>query len=133
MVNFIFVHLRGEMVKFDNSKNVVNRMVNAYKLKTVKALCNHFDVGLSVITNRILRNSFPAEYVIQCALETGADLQWLCTGEGEPNIDGIKTEKKSIELSSEALEKLERIAALKKDNLITESEYQLLKGSIFNN
>ena len=119
------------MVKFDNSKNVVNRMVNAYKLKTVKALCSHFDVGLSVITNRILRNSFPAEYVIQCALETGADLSWLCTGEGEPNIDGIKTEKKSIELSSEALEKLERIAALKKDNLITESEYQLLKGSIF--
>ena len=119
------------MVKFDNSKNVVNRMVNAYKLKTVKALCSHFDVGLSVITNRILRNSFPAEYVIQCALETGADLSWLCTGEGEPSIDGIKTEKKSIELSSEALEKLERIAALKNSGAITDDEYQLLKASIF--
>ena len=119
------------MVKFDNSKNVVNRMVNAYKLKTVKALCSHFDVGLSVITNRILRNSFPAEYVIQCALETGADLSWLCTGEGETNIDGIKTEKKSIELSSEALEKLERIAALKSSGAITDDEYQLLKSSIF--
>ena len=119
------------MVNFDTSKNVVNRMVKAYKLKTVKALCNHFDVGLSVITNRILRNSFPAEYVIQCALETGANLHWLCTGEGDPNIEGINVENKSIELSSESLEKLERIAALKKDGAITDDEYNLLKGSIF--
>lgn len=119
------------MVNFDTSKNVVNRMVKAYKLKTVKALCNHFDVGLSVITNRILRNSFPAEYVIQCVLETGANLQWLCTGEGEPNIDGIEIEKKSIEVSTEALEKLERIAALKNSGAITDDEYQLLKSSIF--
>lgn len=121
------------MVNFDTSKNVVNRMVNAYKLKTVKALCNHFDVGLSVITNRILRNSFPAEYVIQCALETGANLQWLCTGEGVPNIEGEKTEKQSMEISTDDLEKLERIAVLKKDGAITEDEYNLLKGSIFNN
>lgn len=108
-------------------------MVNAYKLKTVKALCNHFDVGLSVITNRILRNSFPAEYVIQCALETGADLQWLCNGEGEPGIDGLQADKKSIEVSTEVLEKLERIAALKSSGAITNDEYQLLKSSIFNN
>lgn len=120
------------MVNFDTSKNVVNRMVNAYKLKTVKALCNHFDVGLSVITNRILRNSFPAEYVIQCALETGADLQWLCNGEGEPGIDGLQADKKSIEVSTEVLEKLERIAALKSSGAITNDEYQLLKSSIFN-
>ena len=119
------------MIQFDNTKNIVKRILSAYKLKTVKALCNHFDVGLSVITNRILRNSFPAEYVIQCALETGANLQWLCTGEGEANIEGIGFEKKPIEVSTEALEKLERIAALKKDGAITDDEYTLLKGSIF--
>lgn len=119
------------MVNFDNCKKVVNRMVQAYKLKTVKALCAHFDVGSSVITNRILRNSFPAEYVIQCSLETGADLKWLCSGEGDSKIAGINKENKSIELSSEDLEKLERIAALKKDGAITDDEYQLLKDSIF--
>ena len=118
------------MVNFDNCKNVVNRMINAYNLKTVKALCNHFNVGLSVITNRILRNSFPAEYVIQCSLETGADLKWLCTGEGDPKIDGV-VKKNSIEVSSEDLEKLERLASLKKDNAITDDEYNLLKDSIF--
>lgn len=121
------------MIRFDNTKNIIDRMISAYKLKTMKALCEHFDVGISVLANRVVRKTIPAEYIIQCVLETGVDLLWICTGEGEPNIDGMKTEKKSIEVSTEALEKLERIATLKKDNLITESEYQLLKSSIFNN
>lgn len=119
------------MIEFDNSKNVIKRILSAYKLKTVKSLADKWDMTASVIGSRVQRNTFPSDFVIKCILDTGADLKWLCTGEGEPNIDSIKTEKKSIELSSEALEKLERIAALKKDNLITESEYQLLKGSIF--
>ena len=121
------------MIEFDNSKNIIDRMVSAYRLKTMKALCEYFGVGISVLSNRVVRNTTPAEYIIQCALDTGANLLWLCTGEGEPNIDGIKTEKKSIELSSEALEKLERIAALKSSGAITDDEYQLLKGSIFKN
>ncbi|TEA27695.1 helix-turn-helix transcriptional regulator [Candidatus Schmidhempelia bombi] len=121
------------MVQFDSAKNIIDRMVSAYRLKTMKALCEYFGVGISVLSNRVVRNTTPAEYIIQCALDTGANLLWLCTGEGEPNIDGIKTEKKSIELSSDALEKLERIAALKNNGAITDDEYQLLKGSIFKN
>ena len=121
------------MIQFDSAKNIIDRMVSAYRLKTMKALCEYFGVGISVLSNRVVRNTTPAEYIIQCALDTGAHLLWLCTGEGEPNIDGIKTEKKSIELSSEALEKLERIAALKNSGAITDDEYQLLKGSIFKN
>ena len=117
----------------DSCRNVVERMVTAYKLKTVKALSEKLDVGVSVISNRITRNTFPADLVIQCALETGADLLWLCTGEGEPNIDGIKLEKKSIEFSNDDLEKLERISKLKKEEAITDDEYMLLKNSIFKN
>ena len=119
-------------MKYDsNVRNVIERIMIAYDVKTIKGIADLMDVSASVIGNRIHRDSFPHDLVLNCILDTGANPQWLCTGEGEPNIDGIKTEKKSIELSSEALEKLERIAALKKDNLITESEYQLLKGSIF--
>lgn len=128
-----FYFFGKNMIEFDNSKNVIKRILSAYKLKTVKSLADKWNMTASVIGSRVQRNTFPSDFVIKCILDTGADLKWLCTGEGEPNIDSIKTEKKSIELSSEALEKLERIAALKKDNLITESEYQLLKGSIFKN
>lgn len=129
---FFLVFLGVNMIQFDSAKNIIDRMVSAYRLKTMKALCEYFGVGISVLSNRVVRNTTPAEYIIQCALDTGANLLWLCTGEGEPNIDGIKTEKKSIELSSEALEKLERIAALKNSGAITEDEYKLLKNSIFN-
>lgn len=122
-----------KMVKFDNSRNVINRILIAYKLKTVKSLADKWNMTASVIGSRVQRNTFPADYIIRCMLDTGADLLWLCTGEGESNVEGVESAIKKIEVSTEALEKLERIAALKKDGAITEDEYQLLKSSIFNN
>lgn len=119
------------MIDFDSSKNVIKRILSAYQLKTAKSLADRWNIAASVIGSRIQRETFPSDFVVKCALDTGADLEWLCTGEGEPNIDDIKTERKSIELSSEALEKLERIAALKNSGAITEDEYNLLKNSIF--
>ena len=128
----LLMYLKGRKMFFDDEcKNVISRIVKSYGLNTIKALGDRWGISAGVMASRVQRNTFPYDYVLRCTLETGANPYWLCTGEGEPSIDGIKTEKKSIELSSEALEKLERIAALKKDNLITESEYQLLKGSIF--
>ncbi|OCG79371.1 helix-turn-helix transcriptional regulator [Gilliamella sp. Occ4-3] len=112
-------------------KKIINRMVFAYGAKTVKSLSELLGTTVSVIGNRVARNSIPYDLIVKCSIDTGANLQWVLTGEGEPNIDGIKTEKKSIELSSEALEKLERIAALKNSGAITDDEYQLLKSSIF--
>ncbi|OCG08778.1 hypothetical protein A9G13_01575 [Gilliamella sp. wkB178] len=119
-------------MRFDrNIQNVIKRIVMAYNAKTLKQAADLMNVTASIIGNRIHRNSFPHYLVLTCIIDTGVNPQWLCTGEGEPNIDGLKTEKKTIEVSTEALEKLERIAALKKDGAITEDEYNLLKGSIF--
>lgn len=120
------------MIQFDSSKNVIKRILSAYQLKTAKSLADKWNIAASVIGSRIQRETFPADFVVKCALDTGADLEWLCTGEGEPKIEGVIIEKKSIEVSSEDLEKLERIAALRKDGAITDDEYNLLKNSIFN-
>lgn len=119
------------MVNFDNCKNVVKRMVNVYHVKTIKALSEMLGTTVSVIGNRIARNTIPYDLIVKCSIDTGAKLEWLLNGEGEPNIEGIKTENKSIELSSEDLEKLERLATLKKEGAITDDEYNLLKNSIF--
>lgn len=113
-------------------KEIINRLVTAYGVKTVKALSEMLGTTVSVIGNRIARNTTPYDLIVKCSIDTGAKLQWLLTGEGEPNIDGIKIENKSIEFSEEDLEKLERIAALKKDGAITDDEYNLLKNSVFN-
>ena len=118
------------MIQFDNTKNIVKRILSAYKLKTVKALCLKWGITPSVIASRIQRNTMSADIILKCVMETGANPQWLCTGEGDPNIDRINTEKKSIAVSNDELEKLERIAALKNSGAITDDEYQLLKNSV---
>ena len=119
------------MIDFDSSKNVIKRILSAYQLKTAKSLADRWNIAASVIGSRIQRETFPSDFVVKCALDTGADLEWLCTGEGEPKIEGVIIEKKTIEFSDEDLEKLERIAALRKDGAITDDEYILLKSSIF--
>lgn len=116
-----------------NIRNVIERIMFSYGVKTIKDAADLMKVSASVIGNRIHRESFPHDLVLTCILDTGVNPIWLCTGNGNPGIDKGKEERGAITVSTESLEKLERIAALKKDGAITEDEYNLLKGSIFNN
>lgn len=70
-------------------KEAIHRLMAAYNFKSRQQLCDHLGASKSTMANRYLRDSFPAEWVIQCALETGVSLLWLTTGQGEPgsNID----------------------------------------------
>lgn len=113
-------------------KKIINRLVVAYDVKTVKALSEMLNTTVSVIGNRIARNTIPYDLIVKCSIDTGARLQWLLYGEGEPQIEHINIENKCIQFSSDDLEKLERIATLKNNGAITEDEYILLKNSIFN-
>lgn len=64
-------------------KEAIERLKQAYGLNTNLALCEQLNVSKSTMSNRLLRDSFPADWVIQCALETGVSLLWLATGHGE--------------------------------------------------
>lgn len=72
--DFIF-HNRG-------GKEVIARILEAYGFTTRIALCNQLGVSQSTMANRYARDTFPADWVIVCHLETGASLTWLSTGEG---------------------------------------------------
>ncbi|WP_279473405.1 phage repressor protein CI [Klebsiella pneumoniae] len=63
-------------------KEVIARILKAYGFTTRIALCNQLDVSQSTMANRYARDTFPADWVIVCHLETGASLTWLSTGEG---------------------------------------------------
>lgn len=73
-------------------REAIHRLMAAYDFKSRQQLCDHLGASKSTMANRYLRDSFPAEWVIQCALETGVSLLWLTTGQGEPcsNIDSKK-------------------------------------------
>ncbi|GAB0820938.1 TPA: helix-turn-helix domain-containing protein [Escherichia coli] len=78
-------------------RDAINRLIKAYNFSSRQQLCEHLEVSKSTMANRYLRDSFPAEWVIQCALETGASLLWLATGQG----DMYACENEEINLKNE--------------------------------
>lgn len=69
-------------------KEVIARILEAYGFTTRIALCNRLGVSQSTMANRYARDTFPADWVIVCHLETGASLIWLSTGEGSRFLGG---------------------------------------------
>lgn len=63
-------------------QQVILRLVEAYGFSTRQMLCDHLGVSKSTLATRFMRDIFPAEWVIQCALETNAWLKWLVSGVG---------------------------------------------------
>ncbi|HBC0641552.1 TPA: phage repressor protein CI [Serratia marcescens] len=61
---------------------VIDRLIEAYGFTTRQALCDHLGVSKSTLATRYMRDIFPAEWVIQCALETGVSLGWLASNKG---------------------------------------------------
>lgn len=78
----------------------IDRMIEAYGFTTKQALCDQLGISSSTLANRYLRDTFPADFVIQCALETGASLMWLTFGTGPVFDNGqsdiIKVPRKKI-------------------------------------
>lgn len=64
-------------------KKVIERLVEAYEFSTRQALCDHLGVSKSTMATRYMRDIFPADWVLQCAIETGASLEWLAFGKGK--------------------------------------------------
>lgn len=63
-------------------QKVILRLVEAYGFSTRQMLCDHLGVSKSTLATRFMRDIFPAEWVIQCSLETGVSLNWLTSGTG---------------------------------------------------
>lgn len=69
-------------------KEVIARILEAYGFTTRITLCKQLGVSQSTMANRYARDTFPADWVIVCHLETGVSLIWLSTGVGSKFVDG---------------------------------------------
>lgn len=88
-------------------KAAIDRILEVYGYTTKQALCNQLGISSSTLANRYLRDTFPADYLIQCALETGVSLEWLVSGEGSkkpgsPSSNSLK-ELKAYKLENGVL------------------------------
>ncbi len=67
--------------------DVLDRICEAYGFSQKTQLANHFDIASSSLSNRYTRGAISYDFAAHCALETGANLRWLLTGEGEAFIN----------------------------------------------
>lgn len=72
-------------------RKIIERLVEASGFTTRQALCDHLGVYKSTLATLYMRDIFPAEWLIQCELETGIKLSWLLTGEGN-KFDNLESE-----------------------------------------
>lgn len=68
-------------------REAIERLLEAYGFTTRQALCDHLGVSKGTLANRYMRDTFPSDWIIECALETGTSLRWLTTGEGPVYLD----------------------------------------------
>lgn len=62
---------------------MLDRVVEAYGFTMKMQLADHLKIAASSLSARYKRDTFPADIVIQCVFETGANLEWLTTGQGK--------------------------------------------------
>lgn len=73
-------------------KEVIERLVKAYGFTTRISLCSHLGVSQSTMANRYARDTFPADWMIICNVDTGASLIWLATGKGSMFSQGNESQ-----------------------------------------
>ncbi|HIE0660959.1 TPA: phage repressor protein CI [Providencia rettgeri] len=71
-----------DFVSCENSGSVLNRIMKAYGFTSKLMMAKHFSMASSSLSGRYKRNVFPADMVVRCMYETGANLEWLTWGTG---------------------------------------------------
>lgn len=64
------------------AREAVARICEVYGFTSRLQLAQYLEISPSALGTRIMRDNFPADLVLRCALETGASIYWLTTGEG---------------------------------------------------
>ncbi|MBY4838551.1 phage repressor protein CI [Pantoea sp. DY-5] len=66
-----------------SSAEALDRVVEAYGFNLKVELAEHLGIASSSLSSRYKREVFPADIVLQCSIETGANIDWLISGKGE--------------------------------------------------
>lgn len=64
----------------DSSSAIIERMLISYGVKTQKELAEKLEIPANAVSNWQQRGSVPGKSIIDCAITTGVDLNWLVNG-----------------------------------------------------
>lgn len=87
-----------KIMRLENAiaSDVLERILSAYGFTMQKELSDRLDIAKSNVASWLARGQVPGNVIVQCSLDTGADVNWLVTGELEkansirelPNVSG---------------------------------------------
>lgn len=69
------------MESSNSVREILERMLSSYGVNTRQAYADLVGIPIGTVNNWLKRESLPGDYLVQCALDTGADVIWLKTGE----------------------------------------------------
>ncbi|UHM90763.1 helix-turn-helix domain-containing protein [Rahnella victoriana] len=88
----------------DSAAHIVERLSSSYGVTSQRALASCLDVPSNNVSAWVQRKSVPGNAIIKCALDTGADLKWLVTGEfAFAKKESLKITKKGTSSSGHVL------------------------------
>ncbi|EOZ9390787.1 phage repressor protein CI [Enterobacter cancerogenus] len=99
-----------------NNEELLDRICQVYGFTQKIQLARHFNIAASSLQNRYARGTVSYDFAVQCALDTGASLRWLMTGQGA-QFEGQPTQGDPLSVASFTLSdgKLEENAILSID------------------
>lgn len=89
--------------EFDNGSVILERLLISYGVKSKVELAELLGLPASTINNWVGRDSVPGNYIIQCSLDTGADLSWLVYGKLAKSSSELDVRKNKNQLKGKAL------------------------------
>lgn len=63
-----------------NVSEILERILSSYGVKSRQEYAALTKIPVGTIQNWVARGKLPGDYIVQCAFDTGADLQWLVSG-----------------------------------------------------
>lgn len=104
-LNHFRAHSGGSMPETkDSAAHIVERLSSSYGVTSQRALASCLDVPSNNVSAWVQRKSVPGNAIIKCALDTGADLKWLVTGEfAFAKKESLKITKKGTSSSGNVL------------------------------
>lgn len=70
-------------IELASGSEILERMLSAYGFTMQKELAEHLGIAKSNVAGWVQRGQVPGNAIIQCSLDTGADVGWLVFGEVE--------------------------------------------------
>lgn len=99
-----------------NNDELLDRICQVYGFNQKIQLARHFNIAASSLQNRYSRGTISYDFAVQCALDTGANLLWLLTGEGPQfNNTVAPTDSKTLQSFTLSDGKLEEDSSLSLD------------------